>query len=59
MVVTSADVAVGGQLSALTPHDDAKLGVRLKLDEAVNNVDSRVFQIARPADVGRLIKARL
>ena len=59
VVVAGADVAVGGELAALAPHDQAELGVRLELDEAVDHLHAGAFQVARPADVGRLVEARL
>ncbi len=59
MVVARADMAVAGELGAFAPDDDAQLGVRLELDEAIDDVHARVFQIARPADIGRLVKAGL
>ena len=59
VVVAGADVAVGGELAAFAAHDQAELGVRLELDEAVDHVHAGAFQVARPADVGRLVEARL
>ncbi len=58
VIVARADVAVGDQLGVLAPHDLAELGVRLELDEAIDDVHARLFEIARPADVGRLVEAR-
>ena len=52
-------MAIGDELAALAPHDQAELGVRLKLDEAVNDLDARAFEVARPFDVGLLVEARL
>ena len=46
-------------LGALPAHDQPQLGVGLQLDEAVDHVHARAFQVARPADVGGLVEARL
>ena len=59
VIIAGADVAIGDQLAALAPHDQAQLGVGLELDEAVDHLDARAFQIARPFDVGFLVEAGL
>ncbi len=59
VIVAGADVAVGDQLGVLAPHDLAELGVRLELDEPIDDMHAGVFEIARPADVGGLVEARL
>ena len=59
MIVAGADMAVGGKLGALAADDQAELGMGLQFDEAVDDVDAGVFQIARPADVGGLVETRL
>ena len=59
MIVAGADMHVGGKRSALAPHDQRKLGVGLELDEAVDDLHAGAFEIARPADIGFLVEARL
>ena len=59
MIVAGADVAVGDELAALAPHDQAELGVGLELDEAIHHLHAGAFQIARPVDVGLLVEAGL
>ena len=50
---------VGGERAALAAHDQRQLGVGLELDEAVDDLRAGAFQIARPADIGFLVEARL
>ena len=59
VVVAGADMAVGGKLRPFPAHDQAELGVRLELDEAVHHVHAGALQIARPLDVGGLVEAGL
>ena len=59
VVVAGADMAIGDELAPLAPHDLAELGVGLELDEAVDHLDARAFEIARPFDVGLLVEAGL
>ena len=59
VIVAGADMAVGDELAALAPHDQAELGVGLELDEAVDHLHAGAFQIARPFDVGLLVEAGL
>ena len=59
MIVAGADMAVGGQLRALAADHEAELGVGLELDEAVDHVHACVLEVARPADVGRLVETGL
>ena len=57
VVVAGADMAIGDELAALAPHDQAELGVGLQLDEAVHDLHAGAFQVARPFDVGFLVEA--
>ena len=59
MIVAGADMHVGGQRSAFAAHDQRKLGVGLELDEAVDDLHAGAFEVARPADIGLLVEARL
>ena len=59
MIVAGADVHVGRQRAALAAHHQRQLGVGLELDEAVDHLHAGALQVARPADVGLLVEARL
>ena len=59
MIVAGADVDVGCERAALAAHHQRQLGVGLQLDEAVDHLRAGAFEIARPADVGLLVEARL
>ena len=59
MVVAGADMDVGDQLAAFAAHDQRKLGVGLQLDEAIDDLYAGAFQVARPADIGLFVEARL
>src|SRR6516165_7509924 len=59
VIVAGADVAIGYELAALAPHDQAELGVGLEFDEAVDDLHACAFKVACPFDVGFLIEARL
>ena len=59
MIVAGADMHVGGERAAFAPHDQRQLGVGLQLDEPVDDLHAGALQVARPADVGLLVEARL
>jgi hypothetical protein len=59
VVVARADVNVGGQRPGLAAHDQRQLGVGLQLDETVDHLHARPFEIASPFDVGGLVETRL
>ena len=59
MIVAGADMAIGRERAALAAHDDRQLGVRLQRDEAEHHLRAGAFEIARPADIGLLVEARL
>ena len=59
VVVPRADVHVAPKLVALAAHDQRRLRVDLHVREAVDDVDARLFERARPADVPPLVEARL
>ena len=58
MIVAGSDVAVRGELRPLAPHDEPELGVGFQLDEAVDDVHARAFQIAGEANVVCLVEPR-
>ena len=59
MIIAGADMHVGGERRALAAHHQRQLGVGLELDEAVDHLHAGAFEIARPADIGLLVEARL
>ena len=59
VVVAGADVAVAAQPVGLLPDDEAQLGVRLQPDDAVDDVDAGVLELAGPRDVVLLVEAGL
>ena len=52
-------MAIGDEACALAAHHHRQLGVRLQLDKSEDHLSASAFQIARPADVGLFVKARL
>ena len=59
MIIAGADMHVGGQRGALAADHQRQLGMGLELEKAVDDLHAGAFQIARPADVGLLVEARL
>ena len=59
VIVAGADMDVARELAGLAADDQRELGVRLQLDEAVDHLHARPLEVARPADVGLLVEARL
>ena len=59
VVVAGADVHVAADAAVLAAHHERALGVRLERREAVHDVHAGALQRARPADVARLVEARL
>ena len=59
VVVAGADVHVAPQPARLPPDDKRHLGVDLHVREAVDDVDARLLEPARPLDVPPLVEARL
>ena len=59
MVVAGADMDIGGERAGLAAHHDRQLGVGLELDEAVHHLGAGALEVARPADIGLLVEARL
>src|SRR5437762_2692024 len=47
------------QMPALPPHYQRELGMGLELDKAKHDLRAGAFQIARPANIGLLVEARL
>ena len=59
VIIAGADMAIGDQRAALAPHHHRQLGVGLQFDEAEHDLRAGALEIARPADVGLLVEARL
>ena len=59
VVVARAHMHVVLDVPALPAHHRCHLRVRLQADQAVNHVNVRLFERARPRDVRLLITARL
>ena len=59
VVVAAAQVDVTPDAIALAPDDERRLGVRLQRSRPERDVNARVFELARPDDVVRLVEARL
>ena len=59
MIIAGADMHVGGKRRTFAADHQRKLGVGLQLDEPVDDLHAGAFEIARPADVGLLVEARL
>ena len=59
MIVAGADMDIGRKRAAFAAHHQRQLGVGLELDEAVDHLHAGAFEVARPADVGLLVEARL
>src|SRR3546814_17812592 len=58
MVVAGAEVNVGADRIAFAPRHQRDLGVRLQLEEAIDDLHAGALQVARPADVALLVEAR-
>ena len=59
MIIAGADMHIGRERAALAPHHQRQLGVGLEFDEAVHDLHAGAFEVARPADIGLLVEARL
>src|SRR5262249_7442882 len=59
VIIAGADMDIGGERGALAAHYQRQLGVWSQLDESEHVLHAGAFQVARPADVGLLVKARL
>ena len=59
MIVAGAEMHVAAQLARFAADHEADLGVRLELDEAVDDLHAGALEIARPADIGLFVEARL
>ena len=59
VVIAGADMAVGDELAGLAAHDQRQLGVGLQFDEAEDDLHAGPLEVARPADIGLLVEARL
>ena len=58
VIIAGAGVDIGREIAALAPHHHRQLGVGLQFDEAIHHLYAGAFEVARPADVGFLVKAR-
>ena len=59
VVVAGAEVRVAaGHAIGIAPHQQRKLAVRLQTHQPMEDLHACIFQIARPADIGRFIEAR-
>ena len=59
VVVSRADVAVVLELALFLTDNKCQLAVGLEPNQAIHNVNASFFKLARPADVGLLVKACL
>src|SRR5208282_4047283 len=59
VIVAGAEMDVGAEHLALTPHHKGDFGVGLEVEEPINHLSAGSLEVARPADVGRLIEPRL
>ena len=59
VIVAGAEMHVGAQLAALAAHHQRHLGVRLQLQEAVDDLHAGALQLVRPADIRLLVESRL
>ena len=59
MVIAGADMDVGGERGALAADHQRQLGVGFQLDESEHDLHAGAFEVARPADIGLLVEARL
>ena len=57
MIIAGADMAVGGDLGSFSPDHQTDLGVRLQLDEAVDDMHTGLFHVTGEVDVGGFIEA--
>src|SRR6202047_2553757 len=59
MVIAGADMTIGDEGACFTAHDHRQFSVCLQFDEAEHHLRAGAFEIARPANVGGLVEARL
>ena len=59
VIVAGAVMHVHAHGAAFPPDHRGNLGVGLQFDEAIDHVHAGPFQVAGPADVGRLVEPRL
>ena len=59
MIVAGAEMAIGPELAFLAAHHHRHLGMRLQFDEAEHHLHAGAFEVARPADIGLFVEARL
>ena len=59
VVVSGADVAVAAKRAALLANNERQFAVSLEPNNAVNNVNAGLLELASPGDVGLLVEASL
>ena len=59
IVIAGGQVDVAADAVLLAAHDQGHLAMRLEADEAEDDVDARLFQLARPENVAFLVEAGL
>ena len=59
MVIAGADMHIARERGALAAHHQRQLGVGLEFDEAEHDLHAGALEIARPADIGLFVEARL
>ena len=59
MIVTGPEMDIGTELARFAANYERDLGVRLQLQKSVNHLHPGAFEIAGPADIRLLVKARL
>ena len=60
VVIARSEVSVAaGHAVIVSTHQQRQFAMSLQADQAVEHLHPGIFQIARPADVGSLVEARL
>src|SRR3546814_4669086 len=59
MIIAGAEMAIGAITLPFAAHDHRNLGVRLPLDEAVDDLHPGAFELVRPEKILLLVEARL
>src|SRR3546814_20306642 len=59
MIIAGAEMAIGAITLPFAAHDHRNLGVRLPLDEAVDDLHPGAFELVRPEQILLLVEARL
>src|SRR5664279_273788 len=59
VIISGAHMTISHERASFAAHDHGQFGMRLQLDETEHDLRAGAFEIARPADVGGLVEARL